>query len=352
MNKKLLCIIFGGISSEHEVSCMSAAFVIRNIDREKFDVIKIGITKDGRWILTEANPDKVGNGEWICEKGNTEVVFSPSRGENAGIHTKSGLIKPDCVFPMLHGKNGEDGTVQGLLTLAGIVFVGCGVASSAICMDKVIAKQICAQNGIRQANWLLVRRHELDKNKERAISAIEEKLGYPVFVKPANTGSSVGVTKARDRSALEKALALAAGYDDKILVEEFIDGLELEIAVMGNQNPIASGIGRIIPSREFYSYEAKYLDGTSERVFEPELPGNAANELTETALKVYKTLDCRGLARVDFFMKKNGQIIFNEINTIPGFTSISMFPELFKRAGISNKELITKLIDFAFAEGN
>jgi D-alanine-D-alanine ligase len=350
MNKKLLCVIFGGVSPEHEVSCVSAAFVIRNIDRAKFDLVEIGITKDGRWILTDAVPEKLENGEWISEKGNAEVVFSPSRGENAGIHTKSGIIKPDCVFPVLHGKHGEDGTMQGLLTLAGVPFVGCGAASSAICMDKAFTKQICAQCGIKQARWVLVRRHELDGNREEIISSIEGKLGYPLFVKPANTGSSVGVSKVRDRDALEKALELAARYDNKILAEEFIDGIELEIAVMGNKNPVASGIGQILPSREFYTYEAKYIDGTSGLVFGPELPGNAAQELTETALKIYNALDCRGLARVDFFMRANGEIIFNEINTIPGLTSISMFPELFNRAGVSYKELITRLVDFAFEE--
>lgn len=352
MDKKTVLILFGGMSPEHEVSCASAASVIANIDRDKYDIIEIGITKDGRWILTSAAPDKIEKGEWLNEKKNTECFFSPSRGRYAGIHTENGVIKPDCVFPVLHGENGEDGRIQGLFTLAGIPFVGCGTTSAAVCMDKALTKRLCALEGISQAECVFATASELESNVDEVVLRVQSKLSYPVFVKPANTGSSVGVSKAKNAEDLKKALVLAGKYDEKILVEEFIDGLELETAVMGNRNPIVSGVGQILPSREFYSYEAKYIDGTSGLVFDPDIPAEAKEKLRATALKVYKLLDCRGLSRVDFFLRKSdGEVIFNEINTIPGFTSISMFPKLFERAGVPYRELISRLIDYAFEEG-
>lgn len=352
MDKKTICVVFGGVSPEHEVSCASAASVIGNIDRARFDLIIIGITREGRWLLTQADIKEIGNGEWSSREDCEEVVFSPSRGEKSGIHTAGGILQPDCVFPVLHGENGEDGRIQGLFALAGIPFVGCATASSAVCMDKAFTKQICAQSGIKQAECVFVFASEIEKNAGEARTRVEEKLSYPVFVKPANTGSSVGVTKVKNRDDLQAALAFAGKYDEKILVEEFIDGLELEVAVMGNREPVASGIGQILPSREFYSYEAKYIDGTSGLVFDPDIPEKVAAKVRETALRVYKLLGCRGLSRVDFFLRGSSEVIFNEINTIPGFTSISMFPKLFERAGIPYTEQITKLIELAFEEGD
>ena len=346
-------VVFGGVSPEHEVSCLSAASVLSHIDRTRFDVTAMGITKNGRWLCTGASPEEIGSGAW-ADGPASEVTVSPSRSENGtgGFYIDGARYVPDAIFPVLHGENGEDGRIQGLFTMMGIPFVGCHTASAAVCMDKAFTKQVCETAGIPMADWLLVTGRQVRTEPEAAAARIEARFSYPVFVKPANTGSSVGVSKAADRAALRAALDCAAAYDSRILVEEFIDGRELEIAVLGNEEPEASGIGEILPSREFYSYEAKYLDGTSGLVFDPVLPEGRAEELTRIALKVFRILDCRGLSRVDFFLRKrDGAVIFNEINTIPGFTSISMYPKLFERAGIPYDELITRLIDLAVEAG-
>ena len=249
---------------------------------------------------------------------------------------------------MLHGENGEDGSIQGLFTLAGIPFVGSGVTSSALCMDKIYTKMICAHEGIRQAAWIPAA--DPGEKAEAVAARVEACFAYPVFVKPANTGSSVGVSKAKNRAALIEAIALARRYDSRVLIEEYIEGMELETAVLGNEAEIVSGIGQIIPTKEFYSYDAKYNDETSALVWDPPIPDEKATELRRTAAHVFRLLGCRGLSRVDFFLRKSdGAVIFNEINTLPGFTSISMYPKLIERLGISNTEMITRLIEAALA---
>ena len=340
-------VIFGGVSPEHDVSRVSASSVLSNIDRRRFDVRVVGITKEGRWIATEASPEKIASGEWEKD-GGASVLFSPARDSSGGFYIDGEQYVPDVVFPVLHGENGEDGRLQGLLTLGGIPFVGCGCASSAVSMDKAFTKQVCAWAGIQMADWVFATRSEISGDLCKVVSAVEDKFAYPVFVKPANTGSSVGVSKAADREALKEALVFAAKYDSRVLIEEFIDGRELEIAVLGNEEPVASGVGEILPSRDFYSYEAKYIDGTSGLVFDPVLPEGKEEELRTAAVNVFRVLDCRGLSRVDFFLRKSDNaVIFNEINTLPGFTGISMYPKLFDRRGIPYGELITRIIDLA-----
>ncbi|HHX72810.1 MAG TPA: D-alanine--D-alanine ligase [Clostridiales bacterium] len=345
MEKTLVCVLFGGVSPEHEVSCASARSLLDIIDRSRFDVLPVGITKDGRWLLTSCETEEIENGAWVNHPASVPVVFSPSRGEEAGIWTGSKWIRPDCVFPVLHGENGEDGSMQGLFRLANIPFVGSSVTSSAICMDKAFTKMLCERAEIAQAEWLLVYKKEIEEDMAAVVCQVEDQFVYPVFVKPANTGSSVGVSKAYDRRQLEEALSHAAQFDRKVLVEEFVDGLELEVGVLGNDEPIASGVGQILPSRDFYSYESKYIDGTSGLSFDPPISEAKKEEVRNTALAVFRLLDCRGLSRVDFFFrKKDERVIFNEINTLPGFTKISMYPKLFDKAGVPYSELITKLI--------
>ena len=340
-------VIFGGVSPEHDVSRVSASSVLSNIDRKLFEVKVVGITKEGRWIETASSPEKIASGEWEKEGGES-VLFNPARDASGGFYINGEQYVPDVVFPVLHGENGEDGRLQGLLTLGGIPFVGCGCASSAVSMDKAFTKQVCAWAGISMADWVFATRSEIGSDLEGVVSKVEEKFEYPVFVKPANTGSSVGVSKAADREALKEALVFAAKYDSRVLIEEFIDGRELEIAVLGNEEAVASGIGEILPSRDFYSYEAKYIDGTSGLVFDPVLPEGKEEELRAAAVKIFKVLDCRGLSRVDFFLRKSDNaVIFNEINTLPGFTGISMYPKLFDRRGIPYGELITRIIGLA-----
>ncbi len=340
-------IIFGGVSPEHDVSRVSASSVLSNIDREKFEVRVVGITKAGRWLETDAAPCDIASGKWES-LGGKPVLFNPARDSSGGFYIDGRRYMPDVVFPVLHGENGEDGRLQGLLTLAGIPFVGCGCASSAVCMDKGFTKQVCAWAGIGMADWVLATRREISEDIDLIVSNVEAKFAYPVFVKPANTGSSVGVSKAKNRDALLDALNSAAKYDSRVLIEEFIDGRELEIAVLGNEKAIASGVGEILPSRDFYSYEAKYEDGTSGLVFDPELPEGKTEELRAAAVKIFTLLDCRGLSRVDFFLRKSDNaVIFNEINTLPGFTGISMYPKLFGRCGIPYAELITRILDLA-----
>jgi len=348
---KKVCVVFGGISPEHEVSCVSAASVLENIDKTRYDIAALGITKDGRWLYTKPDPENLRNGSWKAEKNSNPVVFSPARGIQSGILIGDKWYKPDCVFPVLHGENGEDGSIQGLFKLAGIDFVGCGVASSAICMDKIFTKQICAFNGITVSDWIAAAGSEIN-DIDKIVSEAERKFSYPMFVKPANTGSSVGVSKAYNRDELYKAVELAFSYDHRILIEEFVKGLELEIAVLGNFKPMVSGVGQILPSRDFYTYEAKYSDGTSGLEFNPPISQEVSDEIKQTAAKAYRLLDCRGLSRVDFFYDTvNSRVVFNEINTLPGFTSISMYPKLFAAAGVSYSELITRLIELASERG-
>ena len=351
MNKKNVCVLFGGISPEHEVSLRSAESVLSNMDSEKYNIFPVGITKDGDWILY-GNTDysALSDGSWrSCDK-NCRVVLSPVRGQGLVILRDDGcdLIKLDVVFPVLHGENGEDGAMQGLLQMAGIAYVGSDVAASAVAMDKTLTKLVMDHAGIPQAQWILVRNSALEVHGEDIIRQIEDRFAYPVFVKPAGTGSSVGVSKASDRKSLEAALCYAGQYGEKILVEEFIDGREVEVAVLGNDTPVASVCGEIDSGAEFYDYEAKYVTDTSVAYIPARIADITAEQVREFAVKAYTAIGCRGLSRVDFFVTRDDErIVFNEINTLPGFTSISMYPKLFAASGIPYGQLIDELIALA-----
>ncbi|WP_024832979.1 D-alanine--D-alanine ligase family protein [Ruminiclostridium josui] len=361
MSKKRVAIIFGGQSSEHEVSRISAQSVIENIDRKKYDVEIIGITKNGQWLKYDGPVEKIGNGEWedIAQKkllgSNISANETPSdiTTINSAKQVIVGNAKApiDVVFPVLHGCNGEDGTIQGLFELAGIPYVGCGVLGAAIGMDKAYTKIIFEKEGLPQGDYLVFNRKQVYNQMDEVVAQVEGRLTYPCFVKPSNAGSSVGVNKASDRESLEKALIIAAKNDRRILVEEFIDGREIECAVLGNDNPIASTVGEVVPCNEFYDYEAKYQVGDSSKVVIPaeNLSEETVAKIREYAVRAFKCLDCAGLSRVDFFVHKDtGKIYINEINTLPGFTQISMYPKLWAASGIPYSELIDKLIELAF----
>lgn len=352
-----LIVLFGGISSEHEISCISAASILRNIDREKYDVYTVGITRAGRWFLYEdANPDRIEDGAW--EHGAcTPAVLSPDRSTHGLLVLRpSGVeyLRADVVFPVLHGAFGEDGTVQGLLELSGIPYVGCGVAASANTMDKSLTKIVLQQAGIRQAAYYLAHRAQYTRDPEGTVAQAIAALGsWPVFVKPCSSGSSVGVTRADGPEALKAGLEEAFHWDSKVLVEEFIDGHEVEVAVLGNESPVASVAGEIAPTQSFYTFDAKYNDDSSALYIPAHIDQHAMETVRETAIRVYRALGCRGLSRVDFFCTyADNEIILNEVNTIPGFTSISMYPKLFEEDGIPYTKLIDRLVGFALEAAN
>lgn len=347
MKKKVMAVLFGGQSSEHEVSCMSAVNIINCIDQDAYELLLIGITKEGHWVVASSVED-IKNGEW--KNSDIDVTISPDATKKCAYLFKADNIieqkKLDVVFPVLHGLYGEDGTVQGIFELAQIPYVGCGVLSSAVSMDKLYTKIIVDTLGIRQANYVGIHRRELEKMEE-VIMKIETKLPYPVFVKPSCAGSSRGVNKAENRMELEAALLEAAKHDTKILVEETIIGKEIECAVLGGKEAKASGVGEILAAAEFYDYDAKYNNAESKTDVSPDLGSGIEEEVREDAVRIFHAVDGKGLARVDFFLDKKG-VIFNEINTLPGFTAISMYPMLWEHKGISKKELVQKLIDTAF----
>ncbi len=351
MKKLSVCILFGGMSPEHEVSLRSAESVLNHIDKEKYNVFPVGITKKGTWILfTGDDYSMLPSGEWEQYEGNRQAAISPVRGQGLLSFEGDCVVREriDVVFPVLHGENGEDGAIQGLLQLAGIAYVGPHIAASAVSMDKTLTKLVMDQANIPQAAWHLVRSGDLELRMERILDTLEGKFSYPMFVKPAGTGSSVGVSKARDREDLQSALIAAAVYDSKILVEEFIDGREIEVAVMGNDSPVASVCGEIDSGAEFYDYEAKYITDTSTAYVPARIDDMVAEQVRELAVKAYTALGCQGLSRVDFFVTYEGdKVVFNEINTLPGFTSISMYPKLFAASGIPYDQLIDNLLELA-----
>ena len=351
MKKLSVCILFGGMSPEHEVSLRSAESVLNNIDKEKYNLFPVGITKNGDWILfTGSDYSMLPSGEWERYEHNRRAAISPVRGQGLLSFEGDCVVREriDVVFPVLHGENGEDGAMQGLLQLAGIPYVGPHVAASAVAMDKTLTKLVMDQANIPQAAWQLVRASELENRMDRIIEILENRFDYPMFVKPAGTGSSVGVSKAPDREALKEALLSAGIYDEKILVEEFIDGREIEVAVMGNDSPVASECGEIDSGAEFYDYEAKYITDTSTAYIPARIDEEVAEQVREYAVQVYKAIGCHGLSRVDFFVtRKDNRVVFNEINTLPGFTSISMYPKLFAASGIPYDQLIDELLKLA-----
>ncbi|MDO5145567.1 MAG: D-alanine--D-alanine ligase family protein [Eubacteriales bacterium] len=349
MAEKNIVVIMGGRSSEHEVSLVSAATVIENIDTDKYNIIMVGITKEGQWKLIDTL-EHLKDGSWV--NGHTKAYLSPDTGRKELFLIRGDRvdgISIDVVFPVLHGMNGEDGTLQGLLELAGIPYVGCGVLASACSMDKFYTKIIVDSIGVRQAKFVGVHRAQL-ADMDGVIGKVEADLSYPVFVKPSKAGSSQGVSKAGDREELIRALELAAQHDAKILVEETIVGRELECAVLGGREVRASGVGEVLAADEFYSYEAKYNNEESKTIVNPELPAGKAEEIRKDAVAIFRALDCFGLSRVDFFLTDEGdEVVFNEINTLPGFTSISMYPMLWEAEGIDKPALVQELIDLAMS---
>lgn len=354
MEKKNLAVIFGGRSSEHEVSCISVVTVAKAVDLEKYNMLLIGITKDGKWKKVNSI-DEITSGNWKDNK--EQAIISPNTTgevlvsvEENGTYNFVEAIKIDVIFPVLHGMYGEDGTIQGLFHMADIPYVGCGVFASAASMDKFYTKLVVDTLGIRQAQYVPVLKDQL-KNMDEVVSRVEASLSYPVFVKPSKAGSSKGVSKANNKDELVVALEEAAKHDYKILVEETIVGREVECAVLGyGDNTKASGIGEILAAEAaaFYDFDAKYNNSESKTVIDPEMPVEKAEEIRECAVKIFNALDGFGLSRVDFFLEKGtNSVVFNEINTLPGFTSISMYPMLWNARGIDIKTLVTTLIEMA-----
>ena len=351
MKKWNVCVLFGGMSPEHEVSLRSAESVLNHMDSEKYNILPVGITPEGDWVLFGGTDySQLPDGSWREHPDNRRATISPVRGQ--GLLTFEGdcVVRQqiDVVFPVLHGENGEDGAMQGLLQLAGIPYVGPHVSASAVSMDKTLTKLVADQAGVAQAQWHLVRRSDLNTRLEATLDTLEARFSYPMFVKPSGTGSSVGVSKAKDRDDLTNALTHAAKYDDKVLVEEFIKGREVEVAVMGNDSPMASVCGEIDSGADFYDYGAKYVTDTSTACIPARISEQVEEQVREAAVKIYSAIGCQGLSRVDFFVTFDDErVIFNEINTLPGFTSISMYPKLFSASGVSYSQLIDNLLALA-----
>lgn len=338
--KKTVCILFGGKSTEHEISLISARNVYKNIDREKYDPIPIYISRKGGWFAVNEADFLSGTPATQAWQSLTLELNDTIKGFR--VAASQAIIQPDVVFPVLHGPNGEDGSVQGLLKVAGIAFVGPGVLGSSVAMDKEIAKKVFEKNDIPVARYHVVRKWEYDQTTNLAIL---QKLGNPVVVKPANAGSSVGISKAHNVEELDKSIQLAFRFDTKIIIEEYIEGREIECAVLGNEHPLASVPGEIIT--DFYDYEAKYLSVNKATLKAPaELDKDVVIKVQELAIRAFKALECEGMSRVDFFLTKD-HLLLNEINTIPGFTDISMYPKLFELSGIDNTTLISRLLELA-----
>ncbi len=349
--KMRLAVIFGGASSEHEVSLMSATSILENLDREKYEIFMVGITKEGKWLLYTGPVSGLMDGSWEKAEHTTPAFLSPDptvHGLLVMKETGAETLRLDCVFPALHGKNGEDGTIQGLFQLSGIPYVGCNTLSSAVCMDKAVTHTLLSAANIEQAHYLWFYADRFDAAPDTIKSKIEARLSFPVFVKPANAGSSVGVSKVERKEDLDAAIRKAAAEDSKIIVEEGIVGQEVECAVLGNREADASPVGEIGASAAFYDYEDKYVNGTSQLYIPARLEPEVAEKIRQTAVRAYRWLGCSGLARVDFFVTEGDhRVILNEINTLPGFTSISMYPKLWMETGMSYSELLDRLIELA-----
>jgi D-alanine-D-alanine ligase len=383
MKKKLrVGVLFGGRSGEHEVSLLSAASVLNAIDRKRFEVVPIGITKEGRWLVSgEAERLLAGNSadpaSSALRAGDPQhtapaallangqgVIVPPMPGsalvpfEREATEAED-LLQLDVVFPVLHGTFGEDGTIQGLLELAGLAYVGSGVLGSATGMDKEVMKRLFLAAGLPITKHVTFLRHEWQQSPKKIVARLEDALKYPLFVKPANLGSSVGISKAHDRKELGPAIDVAAGFDRKIVVEQAVGGRgkrarmrkarELEVAVLGNDEPQASVVGEIVPGKEFYDYEAKYLSEGSRAIIPAKLTKKQSQQVRAMALEAFRACDCSGLARVDFLLESgdSGKLYLNEINTMPGFTSISMYPKLWDASGLAYPDLITRLVELA-----
>jgi D-alanine-D-alanine ligase len=338
MKKLHVAVLFGGRSGEHEVSLMSARSVLSVLDPAKYEVTQIGITHEGTWLTGE---DVIGRFEQNKLDGLEHFILSPDPSDS------SHAI--DVFFPVLHGTFGEDGTIQGLFELADVAYVGAGVVGSSVGMDKGVFKDVMIAHEIPVVDTLVVLRSEIEKDMGAVIERAEKMSGYPFFTKPANLGSSVGVTRCSNRSDLQEGLMEAASFDRRILVQKGItNAREIEVSVLGNENPVASVPGEVLPSREFYSYESKYVDGTSGLVIPADLPADVAAKICDYAVRAYQAIDCAGMARVDFFVEKEtNRIHLNELNSLPGFTRISMYPKLWGASGLPYNELVDRLIELA-----
>jgi len=343
--------MFGGQSGEHDVSLRSAQTVIQALDPARYDIVPVGITRDGHWLtggdpmaaLTAESPLFAIGAAASFDSPDPPVATQPTEALPA---VMSGHV--DVVFPVLHGPMGEDGTVQGMLELSGIPYVGSGVLGSAVAMDKAIAKTILERAGIAQGPWMLVLRRDWERDPEAIATRVAVELGFPCFTKPANMGSSVGIAKAHDANELVACIDFAARYDRRILIEQGLDARELEVSVLGNDEPVASVAGEIVPSREFYDYEAKYVDDGSELIIPAPIDADTQAEIQKNAIQAFRALDLAGMARVDFFLERGtNKVYLNEVNTIPGFTSISMYPMLWEASGLPLPELVDRLVALA-----
>ena len=353
MKKTRVLVLFGGRSAEHEVSVVSARSVCAAIDRERYEVVLAGITRQGRWLLDHGDERLLGtacvtSGDWpevrLAGEGSQLVADQDSQMPGAGF---------DVVFPLLHGPYGEDGTIQGLLELANVAYVGAGVAASATGMDKALARAVFQSAGLKQTDYTVLRRSEWRGQPDAVLNALERALDYPLFIKPVNLGSSVGITKAHNIGQLRSGLDLAAEFDTKVTIEASVEGArELECAVLGNEEPLASGVGEIIPGAEFYDYKTKYIDDQSELRIPADLNENLTDAVRTMAVQAFQAIDCSGLARVDFLLRPDGEMLINEINTMPGFTPISMYPKLWQAEGLSYANLIDRLIGLAIERRN
>ena len=346
MEKIKVAVLFGGQSTERAVSLQSACAVLHAMKGTRFEAVPVGITREGRWFWYRGPLDAVGEGAWEKEEC-APVTLTPDASVHGLLVQGAGSLYLDTAFPVLHGKNGEDGTVQGLLEMAGLPYVGCGVLGSALCMDKVCANLVMDAAGIARCEWDYMEAWQL-ADFDAIERRVAEKLHYPIFVKPANAGSSVGISKAADKAALRAAVELALRHDSRVVFERFVDGHEIECAVSGNEEVRATLPGEILASAEFYTYDDKYVSGTSRVVIPAQLPEETLNAVRATAEKAYRALCCRGLSRVDFFVERGtGRVLLNEVNTMPGFTDISMYPKLKIAAGQSYGQLLEELVGLA-----
>lgn len=354
-DKKLrIAVLFGGRSGEHEISLLSARSILSAINPDDYKVIQIGITHDGMWVVGEGVLEKFSSGNQIKELTPAAIFGDPSR---PGIYIFKGsdqeeivelLTQFDVVFPVLHGTYGEDGTIQGLFELAEIAYVGAGVLGSSVGMDKGVFRDIMRANDIPQVDTIILLRSDIENSLDKVIDHAEALAPYPLFTKPANLGSSVGITRCNNRSDLMEGLLEASRYDRRILVERGIHAREIEVSVLGNDDPIASVPGEVIPSADFYSYEAKYIDDRSELLIPAPIPFEISQQVRNLAVRAYRAVDCAGMARVDFLLDKDtGELFLNEMNTIPGFTKISMYPKLWEASGLSFEDLVKRLIELA-----
>ncbi|MBO9131385.1 D-alanine--D-alanine ligase [Bacillus sp. 165] len=344
-----LGLLYGGKSAEHQVSLQTALAVIKALDREKYEIHPIYITEQGQWMRGECIEGEVQEVAALQMKSESNAISPVSLNKEVIPTNTSGANEDniDVIFPLLHGPNGEDGTVQGMFELMNIPYVGNGVLASAAGMDKVVMKNIFAQAGLPQANYVWVIRSEWEKEREAAYLKVEEELDYPCFVKPANLGSSVGISKCKNREELEVAFEEAFQFDRKIIIEQNIVGREIEIGVLGNDEPICSVVGEIVPKKEFYDYKAKYIDGDTAMIIPADVTEEQYETVKERAIRAFKALDGAGLTRADFFLTKDGEVLINEVNTMPGFTPFSMFPLLWQHTGVSYPQLIERLVSLA-----